>query len=365
MTAWPDWPIPQGIDTPALLVDAQKVEANARRMSTRLRDRGVRLRPHAKTHKSVQVAELLQHAGATGLTVATIGEAEVFARAGMDDLFIAYPVWASTAKATRLRAVADLCRLRIGVDSVEGANQLALALRGVPIEVLLEVDCGDGRTGVRSPAEALAVAQECGRRELSLVGVFTHGGHSYASPLAARGAADDEVAALQWGADSLETAGFDCQVRSAGSTPTAEHSARDGVTEERPGTFVFGDRQQVHLGACRAEDVALVVAATVVSSDKQHQVVLDAGGKTLAEDRHADLDGFGQVLGFPQGRIIATYDHHAIMRVEGAPLPSVGDVVLIVPNHVCPVVNLAAELLVVADGRHVETWCVDAQTRNR
>lgn len=365
MTAvtFPAWALPTDIDTPALVIDPHIVEANATRTAKVLAERGVTLRPHAKTHKSVAVARILLAAGATGLTTATLGEAHVFADAGIDDLFVAYPVWAAPAKAARLRALAERTRLRIGVDSVEGARQLAAS--GARVQVLVEVDSGERRTGALSTQAARDVVRACVDGGLEVIGAFTHGGHSYRAPDAPAAAADDEVRALAWGAEALRTEGVEALVLSAGSTPTALLSARDGVTEERPGTFVFGDRQQTMLGACRPEDVALVVATTVVSSDHNRQVVLDAGGKTLAKDRHPLLDGFGALIGLPSARITHTYDHHAIVDCPEGRLPAVGEVIAVVPNHVCPVVNLAEELLVLEDGRVVDRWSVDARVRNR
>ena len=356
--------VPAEADTPALLVDPHLVRANAGDMADRLAARGVAFRPHAKTHKSVQVARLLLEAGAVGLTCATLGEAGVFAAAGVADVFVAYPVWASGAKADRLRRLAAACRLTVGVDSVEGAAQLVDALRGAPVRVLLEVDSGERRTGALTEAEAGRTAAAVVAAGLELVGCFTHGGHSYGSPAAPAAAADDEVAALTWGARAVVSGGGRDQVRSAGSTPTALLSARDGVTEERPGTFVFGDRQQVMLGAHDPSRVALLVAATVVSSDRTGQFVLDAGAKTLAKDRNPLLDGFGSVLGYDAARITRLYDHHAIVEANG-PLPAVGERVAVVPNHACPVVNLAEELLVVDGGAVVDRWSVDARVRNR
>jgi D-serine deaminase-like pyridoxal phosphate-dependent protein len=363
--AYPQWQIPTAIDTPALLVDAAQVQRNAEAMAAALRSRGVAFRPHAKTHKSIEVARILLAAGAVGLTCATIGEAQVFADGGIEDLFIAYPVWAGGAKADRLRALADACRLTVGVDSPAGAAALAPALSGTGARVLIELDSGGRRSGVGTAKDAETTAAACVAAGLDVAGVFTHGGHSYAAAGGAAMAADDEVQALAWGAAAVEAAGGRAEVRSAGSTPTALLSARDGVTEERPGTFVFGDRQQVMLGAVDPAAIALVVATTVVSSDGRNRVVVDAGAKTLAKDRHESLDGFGDVVGRPGARITRTYDHHGVIEFPDGDLPRVGDMLLVVPNHVCPVVNLAEELLVVSDGQVVDRWPVDARARNR
>lgn len=364
---YPVWPLPGDLDTPALLVDVDALDANVRSMVSTLSGAGVALRPHAKTHKSVAVARRQLAAGAVGITTATLGEAEVFAAAGIEDLFVAYPVWASAAKAPRLRALLDRCHLRVGVDGVDGATALGAAVAGAgrALEVLVEVDAGEHRTGVPDAATAVRVADAARAAGLVVRGVFTHGGHSYRSPAAGAPAAQDEVDALRAAADALRRAGHVVDVVSAGSTPTARRSARDGVTEERPGTFVFGDRQQTALGAFDPAGIALTVATTVVSTAVDGQFVLDAGGKTLAKDRPPTLEGHGAIPTHPHAVIVTVYDHHAIVEVRGGDRPRVGDVLQVVPNHVCPVVNLAEELVVARGGTVVDRWPVDARARNR
>lgn len=360
----PGWNLPDRLDTPATVLDVDRMDRNIARMAATLAGRGVALRPHAKTHKSLHVARAQLLQGAAGITVATLGEAEVFAAGGVEDIFVAYPVWATDPKAARLRQLAGRTRLRIGVDSAAGARQLATALGGAPVEVLVEVDSGEARTGVATPAEATAVADAAGAAGLPVVGVFTHGGHSYRGPDAGVGAADDEVRTLSAAARALQKHGHDVSVRSAGSTPTAELSARDGVTEERPGTYVFGDRQQVRLGACTAADVALVVATTVVSVTAG-RAVLDAGAKALSKDLPATVAGYGLLPDYPEAVITRVYDHHAVVDPGDGPLPRLGEVLGVVPNHVCPVVNLVDELVVVSGGRVVDRWPVSARGRSQ
>lgn len=353
--------VPKGLDTPALLCDEEKVRANARRYVTALNERGIALRPHAKTHKSIAVARLLIEEGAQGITTATLSEAEVFAAAGINDIFVAYPVWAAGPKAARLRNVAERARLKVGVDSIEGVDALSAAAAGSALQVLVEVDCGDGRTGARDPDAVRAIAQRCVDTGLELIGAFTHGGQGYSSAHAAAPAADDEVRALEWAKDAIESVSLECRVLSAGSTPTGLLSARDGVTEERPGTFVFGDRQQVMLGSIEPKQVALVVAATVVSGDGHGRFVIDAGSKNLAQDRNPLLDGFGHLVDYPHACLTRLNDHHGMLECASGPSPKVGEVVTIVPNHVCPVVNLAEQMLLVQGG----SWAVDARSRNQ
>ena len=188
------------LDTPAVVVDLDRVDARIGGMAELMHERGVALRPHAKTHKSLAFARRQLAAGAVGLTVATIGEAEVFADDGVEDLFIGYPVIAHGPKAERLRRLADRCRLSVGVDSVTGIESIASAFAarqatGSAPVVVIEVDVGGARTGVR-PEDVLALAQAAEARGLTVGGVFTHGGHGYAGRAERVAAADDEVDGL-------------------------------------------------------------------------------------------------------------------------------------------------------------------------
>ena len=354
------------IDTPALIVDLDRVDAAIARMASAMAARGVALRPHAKTHKSVEVGRRQVAAGATGLTVGTIGEAEAFADGGLDDLFIAYPLVPLGPKAGRLRALAGRTRLRVGVDSVVGAGALADALGDDRdrVGVLVEIDSGGRRTGV-APADAGAIATAAVHAGLRVVGVFTHGGHGYAGAGARAGAADDEVSALTAAATSLRAAGIDPVVVSAGSTPTALDSARGAVTEERPGTYVFGDRQQVALGSIEADAPAAVVAARVTSVNvAARRVVIDAGAKTLTKDVPAYVSGHGAIPEL-DAVVARVSDYHGVLELpEAAPLPEIGRVVLVVPNHICPVVDLFATFEVARGGELIDRWHVDAHSRS-
>jgi D-serine deaminase-like pyridoxal phosphate-dependent protein len=356
---------PPDLDTPALLVDLAVVEANVGRLQSEMDARGIALRPHAKTHKSVATARMQLDAGAAGLTVGTLGEAEVFAAAGIRDLFVAYPVWAAGPKAARLRGLHDGADLRVGVDSVPGAERLGAAVAGArrPLAVLVELDPGLHRTGVADPEAAVAVARAARDAGLVVAGVFTHGGHSYRVGNAAA-AADDEVRTLEAGAEALRAAGFDVAVVSAGATPTRLAAARGSVNEMRAGTYVFGDRQQVELGAIGAGEAAAVVVSTVVSV-AQDRFVIDAGAKSLTKDRADWLAGFGSIVGYPDAVIEKVNDYHGIVSVPaGNALPALGDVVEVVPNHICPVVDLFEGFHVVRDGEIVDRWRVDARGRS-
>lgn len=359
--------LPPDLDTPCLVVDLDVVEGNARRLATVLADRGIHLRPHVKTHKSVALARIQLVYGAEGLSVGTLGEAEVFAAAGLTDLFLAYPVWAVGPKAARLRSLHEATGLAVGLDSVGGAERLAAAVAGGrdPLRVLIEVDAGGRRTGAASPELVVEIAREARRLGLDVVGVFTHGGHGYAGPDARAAAGADEIRTLGAAADALRDAGIAVEVVSAGSTPTMIDAAGGQVTEIRAGTYLLGDRQQVALGAVPPDGIALHVAATVVSATVPGQVVVDAGAKALTKDRAPFLDGFGALPGYPAVIVERVNDYHGVVRIpHGTAAPHLGEVVAIVPNHVCPVVDLFDSFVVARNGVVVGRWPVDARGRN-
>lgn len=356
-------------DTPYLVIDEQLFEANLATMADHARGLGVSLRPHAKTHKSVEIARRQLAQGAVGLTVATVAEAEVFANAGFDDLFIAYPIWAEGLRASRVRTLAGHVRLRVGIDSIEGARMLALATtlseHPVPLAVAVEVDSGHHRTGV-TPDEAGIVAAAATEYGLTVDGVFTFPGHSYA-PDARETAAHDEALALAAARESLLVLGLDCAVVSGGSTPSAD--AAEGresggvLTELRPGVYPFFDAQQWELGTVGPGRVALTAVATVVSV-RGSRVVVDLGSKVLGADRAAYATGFGRLPASPEARVVALSEHHATIEFDSETAPELGARVRIAPNHVCTAVNLADELVVESGGTEVAVWAVDARGAN-
>ena len=361
-------PLPAGLDTPRLIVDVARVEANITRLQAELDARGVALRPHAKTHKSVAIARMQLAAGARGLTVGTLGEAEVFLAAGIDDVFLAYPIWAVGPKAARVRALHEASTaFRVGVDSVGGAQRLAAAVAGSAngrrLRVLVEVDPGLHRTGVATPESAVEVARAARSAGLEVEGVFSHGGHAY-RPGAAVTAGGDEVRTLTAAAAALADAGVEVRTISAGATPTMLTAATGPVNEIRAGTYVLGDRQQWVLGAVAAEGCAVAVAATVVSVFDA-RIVVDAGAKTLTKDRADWLEGYGAVVGYPDITIDRVNDYHGVVLAPpGVPRPNLGDVVEIVPNHICPVIDLVDSFVAVAPDGTTEIWSVDARGRS-
>ena len=351
------------LDTPVVLVDLERLERNIERMATLARTHRVALRPHVKTHKSIAIARMQVAAGAVGLTAAKLDEAEVFARAGFEDLFIAYEL-VTAAKLERAIALAGRVRLSFGVDSPEGIEMAAAAARGAGtrLRVRIEIDSGLHRCGVPAD-EAVALARlVAARPELELEGVFTHAGHAYAAGSAREldRIGREEANSVLRAAELIGSV----EVVSVGNTPTAARSiAQPGVTEARPGNYVFYDGMQVALGAARREDCALTVAATIISRPAPDRAVLDAGAKTLGLDRGAhgtsSLPHYGSLVG-TNGTLARLSEEHGVLELPVSSAVRIGETVRILPNHACAVANLAAGYAVIRADRVVDWWRVDA-----
>jgi D-serine deaminase-like pyridoxal phosphate-dependent protein len=346
--------------TPFIVVDRAVLAHNIERVHAHLAGHGLAVRPHVKTHKCPQIAQLQLSTGASGITVATVGEAEVFAAAGCTDIFIAYPLWLDPDRSRRLRRLADQCRLAIGVDSAIGVAHLRGKL-DPRIEVLVEVDSGHHRTGC-APEEAGVVAHAVAELGLRFRGLFTFPGHSYA-PGAAAETAREEEDALARASTAVTAAGLTATVISGGSTPSAQLMRGGVLTEARPGVYVFNDAQQWELERCAPEQIALTAYGRVVSS-RPGAVVLDTGSKVLASDRPGYVTGYGRLLDHPQARIIQLSEHHAVVQIPAGQEPALGSVVRVVPNHVCTAVNLVDTLTVLNGGSETHQWPVAARGAN-
>jgi D-serine deaminase-like pyridoxal phosphate-dependent protein len=354
------------LDTPRLVLDLDRLDRNIERMARLADDAGVALRPHAKTHKLLPVAERQLAAGCQGLTVAKLGEAELFAAHGIRDLFIAYPVWGAR-KWERLCRLASSADVRVGADSYEvfeGISSAASA-RGLSIPVRIEVDTGFGRCGVQTTAEARALARRIATlRGVRLVGVMSFAGQLYREPSTRRHeAAVLDSARLVEVAESLRADGFDIPEVSVGGTPSASY-VRDmpGVTELRPGTYVFSDRDQVALGWGTLDDCALTVLATVVSRPTPTRAIIDAGTKTLSSDAASAVGGSGVLRGHPEWRLASLSEEHGVLEVPaGSDGPAIGTPVEIIPNHACGALNLHDRVVVVRDDVVEDRWSVEGR----
>lgn len=350
------------IDTPAPIVLVDVMQQNIDRMQRFADDQGLGLRPHVKTHKCPEVGRRQVNAGATGITAGNVGEAEVFADAGFSDIFLAYPIWPSGTKGDRIRRLAQQIALRVGVDSIEAVDALAVAMGddASQLQVVVEVDCGARRSG--APPEAAGdIARAARDRGLVPVGVYTYPGQGCTGPDAREPAAQAQENALTQAVRSLAEAGVTAQVVSAGSTPTVAFSTGGVITEIRPGEYVFCDLDNARLGSCDAEQVALFVAATVVSTWVPEQVILDVGTKALGREGNADK-GYGGVDGW--NCVLAKLnEYHGFAAFSGGSArPPVGAVVPVVPNHVCPVVASFDELIVTdSQALTLERWTIAAR----
>ena len=334
------------LPTPAILIEGHVVRRNVEKMARYARQHNLKLRPHTKTHKSTLLGRMQLDYGAAGLTVAKAGEAEVMA-AVADDLLVAYP----TADARRCTALAALARertVRVAVDSPAAVDALSAAASssGSVLGVLVDLDAGLHRTGVQTPEEALSLVQHATRsRGVRLDGLFFYPGHvggpdspAQKDKLAAVHAVVGETLAL-W-----KRHGIEAVIVSGGSTPTAFQSHLiPHTTEVRPGTYVYHDMNGVRGGYASLDDCAARVIATVVSTAVPDQFVIDAGSKTLTSDRcsPAPDSGHGYVVEYPQAKVVKlTEEHGQVDATQCRRGPAVGERVTVIPNHICPCINL-------------------------
>ena len=356
------------LETPCALVDLDRLSQNLDRMAAYCVLHGLALRPHVKTHKSPRIAAQQLRLGAAGLTCATPRELEVMSDV-CDDLLLAHPP-VGAAKLRRVLAVNRNAQLTVAIDSIDAAEPLAEVADAVGrvVDVYVEVDVGMRRVGVTTASEAIAIARRVRQLPpLNYTGIAFYPGHirqhtSRQDEALAR-LRDDLAATLQ----ALGDAGVSPSVVSGGSTPAAwrMHEVA-GVTEVRPGTYVYNDRATVDVGACSWEDCALTVLATVISTAVHGQAVIDAGSKALGREPlpAGDSDGYGVVLDHPDVRVVRMSEEHGILDLSRTDWqPHVGDVVRIVPNHVCIVVHLN-DVIHGVRGQLVESaWPVSARGR--
>jgi D-serine deaminase-like pyridoxal phosphate-dependent protein len=365
------------LDTPRVVVDLALLERNVAEMAALAYDAGVALRPHFKTHKTPQIAAMQLDAGAVGLTCAKIGEAEVLIDAGFTDLFVCFPIVTET-KARRLAALAARPGVSLStiVDSPQGIAALSAAFAGADesLETLVKVNTGLGRVGVAPGAATVDLARSVAAAPgLRFGGICAHEGFTYGLPDPEERAAAVRVGveALVDTAEALSAAGLPAARVSAGATPGIDGLATaPGVTEIRPGNYVFYDAMQVGLGVAPLDRCALRILATVVSHAERDRAVIDAGSKTLTSDRgahgQARVGGYGVIVGREDIHIERLSEEHGWLRLDLAGSDvEIGDTLEIVPIHACPVANLAPELTVVRDDTVIECWVVAAAGRVR
>lgn len=354
------------LDTPAMLVDLDIAEANIASMAAFARRSGLRLRPHLKTHKSLAMARRQLTAGAVGLCAATVGEAAAFAAGGVTDLTLAYPV-VGARKLERLAAVCRAADLTLVADSTPVADGYQEVARqaGRTLRVLIEVDTGMGRVGATPDAAPGLARHLSGCHGLEFHGILTHAGHAHDAEgqLGVERVAREEAAIMGAVRAELERAGHEVAVVSAGSSLTARYlSAADGITEIRPGTYVYNDLRTLACWSCTYEEIAATMLATVIRVDGT-RVVVDAGSKTLTTSTDP-VYGQGHLLSRPDGAFTRLSEEHGVLSVDGAPRLSVGDRVRILPIHACVWSDLQPEVYGIRDGHVVERIRVDAFRRS-
>jgi D-serine deaminase-like pyridoxal phosphate-dependent protein len=358
------------IDTPALLIEKSVLEENIRGMQEFADKHHIGLRPHIKTHRSCQLAKTQLEAGAVGIAVAKLAEAEVMAAHGINDIQIANQV-VGDIKLARLLELSSKAHLTVAVDSLPNANELhsLFSFHSSRIDVLIEVDTGLHRCGLKSIAAVRELSWEILKlKGLNLRGIMTHAGHAYAA------ADKDEVAMIGRAegqlmveiADTLRSEGLTLDVVSVGSTPTARHcGAVKGVTELRVGNYIFNDMLQVDLGIADISACALTVLATVISK-QNNRVVIDAGSKALALDRGAHgselVKGYGSIIG-DHRRISRLSEEHGIIDDAGSDF-AVGEQMRIIPNHACPVMNLFEQAYLVDGYNAVDIIYINARGKS-
>jgi D-serine deaminase-like pyridoxal phosphate-dependent protein len=337
------------LDTPAIVVDLDQLERNIAEMAERVGAAGARVRPHTKTHKTPEVAQLQLRHGAGGLTVAKLGEAEVLADAGFDDVLIANEL-IGEQKARRLAQLARRIAVRSCVDSLAGARMLSeVAVEsGLRFEVLLDINTGLNRSGVL-PEDAAELGAAIGALPgLALVGVFSYAGAAPGAPDpgARRDWAVREAELAVGVARELQAKGFPATIVSVGGTSAAPFAAAvEGVSEVRPGTYVFNDVGYSRLGIGSLDQCALRIRSRVISRPAPDRAVIDAGSKVLTTEKRVlggEDPGFGYIEALPGTQITNLWEEHGVLKLDedGRQL-AVGDVIEIIPNHVCPTINLA------------------------
>ena len=343
------------IDTPAVLIDLDRVESNLQRTQQHADAEGYKLRPHIKTHKLPRFALRQVELGAVGITVQKLGEAEVMADGGITNLFLPYNIMGDR-KLARLAALNARVTLAVTADSPDTvAGYAATFTADRPLTVLVECDTGAGRCGVQTPAQALALA-----RQIDMAPGLSFGGLMTYPPkhgIAASNAWLGEAVGL------IEEAGLSVPVVTSGNTPDMWSPAAAPVTERRPGTYIYFDRSQVASGVASLDDCALTVLATVVSRPTANRAVIDAGSKALTSDT-LGMDGFGLVMGTDLTVTSLSEEHGVIALPEASDWPRIGDRLRIIPNHACVVSNLYDSVNLVSGDALVETVPVAARGRS-
>ena len=358
------------LDTPSMLVDETLMEQNISEMQALANSFGAQLRPHIKTHKTPQIALRQISHGARGITCAKLGEAEVMVDGGVEDVLMAYPV-VTEIKIKRLLALMERARMIVALDSLDAAEALSAAMskHDRSLDVYVEVNTGQNRAGQLAGGDAVKLALDIARMpSLDVIGIMTHEGQTHTLPAdkiaeGAREAGEKLVAT----AAAIRRAGLPITEVSVGSTPSSMYTPSvGGITEMRPGTYVFRDTTGFLYGLYGPDRCAARVLATVVSHPAKDRMIVDAGSKTLALDKSHGHPGHGYIIGHPGSIIDRLSEEHGVVVIpEDDPGFTIGQRVEIIPNHICPSVNLLDDLNIVRDGQVIDVWPIAGRGKVR
>jgi len=359
------------LSTPALTVELDAIERNLHRVAELCRRQGLGLRPHTKTHKTVEVSRRQLAQGAVGLTVAKVGEAEVMAGAGLDDILVAFPILGEE-KLRRLARLAHSRRLLLALDSEAAAQELsrAAAAQDASIGVLVEFDAGGRRCGIEPGPGLVALAKTIEKLPgLKFRGLMSYFGNVWGTPEERRAEAQQVAERVARALEAFRAEHMPVEIVSGGSTPSAEFAHLiPGLTEIRPGTYVYNDLNTYYQGACGLEDCAVRVVATVVSTAVPGRAIIDAGSKTFSSDLlgSGPKSGYGYVLEAPDAPIAKLNEEHGLLDItQSRHNFHVGEVVTVIPNHVCATVNMHDEILTLRQGEVVGCWKIAARGKVR
>ena len=359
------------LSTPALTIDLDILERNLDRMAALCRQHGLGLRPHIKTHKTPELARLQFERGAIGLTVAKVGEAEVMAGAGFDDLLVAFPIWGAE-NLRRLAVLARNRRMLLSLDNLATAQELsrAMSAQGANIGVLVEFDSGLRRCGLAPGPACMELARQVAKLPgLTFRGLMTYSGNIWGTEEERLAEAERVAGRVQHALAAFDEARMPVEIVSSGSTPSAPLAGKiPGITEIRPGTYVYNDLNTFYQGVCRLEDCAARVVATVVSTAVPGRAMIDAGSKTLSSDAlgSGPKSGHGYVVEAPDAKLFKLNEEHGHLDISDSTHRfQVGEVVTVIPNHVCTCVNMHDEVFLLRKEEVVGCWRVAARGKIR
>jgi D-serine deaminase-like pyridoxal phosphate-dependent protein len=361
------------LPTPALAIDLDILERNINRMAAYCKTHGLRLRPHTKTHKTPQIARMQIKSGATGLTVAKTGEAEVMAFAGFDDILVAFPVFGYET-VRRLAKLAINHRVLVSVDDEITVQALSRALQeqkeDATLDILVEFDAGFGRCGLAPGSALVNLARKIEKMpRLRFRGLMTFFGSIWGTEDERKQEVRRVAERVELAVEAFRQCHIPLEIVSGGSTPSATFAHEiPGLTEIRPGTYVFNDLNMFYQGVCGLEDCAARIVTTVVSTAVPGRAIIDAGSKALSSESLAagTKTGYGYLMEAPDAQLFALSEEHGHLDITKSTRRfRVGDVFTVIPNHVCPCVNMHDEVFLLRDGEVVGSWPVAARGKIR